>query len=160
MIVIPLYLVFFKCKKLLTDIIDKHKQPRAHQHGYVLDYRLAEVHALQCIARQGQCQAIGYQIAHDDVQCKLDDASPVVALIVEGEMLVQEIAEDAAEEVVAERADPVAAAKDVVEHKHDSRAKQRVDHSYNEKGQERLIEYFLLHSPCCTSQNTVSAISA
>ena len=106
--------MFFKCKKLLTDIVDKHKQPR----------------------------------------------TPVVALIVEGEVLVQEIAEDAAKEVVAERADPVATAKDVVEHKHDSRAKQRVDHSYNEKGHKRLIEHSLLHSPWCTSQNTTSARSA
>ena len=152
--------MLLECKKLLSDIVDEHKQPRAHQHGYVLDYRLAEVHALQGIACQGQCQAIGYQITYDDVQCELDNASPVVALIVEGEMLVQEIAEDAAEEIVAERADPIAAAKDVVEHEHDSRAKQCVDHPHNEKGQERLIEYSLLHSPWCTSQNIASAISA
>lgn len=152
--------MFFKCKKLLTDIVDKHKQSRTHQHGYVLDDGLAKVHALQGITRQRECQAVGYQVTHDDVQRELDNASPVVALIVESKVLVQEIAEDAAKEVVAKRADPVAAAKDVVEHKHDSRAKQRVDHSYNEKGHKRLIEYFLLHSPWCTSQNTVSAISA
>ena len=125
----------------MSYIVNQHKQSRAHQHSDVLDNGLAEVHALQSVARQGQGQAVGYQIAYDDVQRKLDDASPITTLIVEGEVLVQKITEDAAKEVVAERADPVAAAKDVVEHKHDSRAKQRVDHSYNEKGHKRLIEY-------------------
>ena len=83
--------MFFKCKKLLTDIVDKHKQSRTHQHGYVLDDGLAKVHALQGITRQRECQAVGYQVTHDDVQRELDNASQVVALIVEGEVLVQEI---------------------------------------------------------------------
>jgi hypothetical protein len=55
---------------------------------------------------------------------------------VEGEVLIEEIAEDAAKEIVAEGADPIAAAKDIVEHEHDGRTKQGVDDTYHHEGQE------------------------
>ena len=45
-------------------------------------------------------------------------------------MFVQEVTEDAAKEIVTKRAHPIAAIKDVVEYKHDSCTKQRIDHTY------------------------------
>jgi hypothetical protein len=56
--------------------------------------------------------------------------------MVEGEVLIEEVAQDAAEEIVAERADPVGAAEDVVEHEHDGRAEERVDNAHDEERQE------------------------
>ena len=86
-----LSLPLLKGEELLSYVVDKHKQTRTYQHGDILNDSLAEVHTLQSIACQGQCQTIGYQVAHHDVQCKLHDASPVSALIVEREMFVQDL---------------------------------------------------------------------
>ena len=58
-------------------------------------------------------------------------------------MLVQEITEDATKEIVAKGAHPIATIKDVVEYKHDSCTKQRIDHTYYQEGDECLIEYYI-----------------
>ena len=94
--------LFSECKEFLAYVVDDHEQHRTHQHGNVLDNGLAEVHVLQHVARQWQCQTVGYQVAHHDVERKLHYAAPVGALIVEGEVLVQKIAEDGVSNLIRE----------------------------------------------------------
>ena len=95
-------LLFSESKEFLANVIDDHIESRAYQHGNVLYDGLAEVHTLQSVACQWQGQTIGYQVAENDVEGKLENALPVVALIVEGEMLVEIVAEYATEEIVEE----------------------------------------------------------
>ena len=116
------------------------------------------MHVLQSITCQGQRKTIGYEITYDDVQRKLRDTSPIRSLIMKGEMLVEEIAQNAAKEIVAKRRYPLRTAKYIVEHQHNGSTKQGIDHSYNEEGDERLIEYSLLHNSWYTSPSKVSTI--
>ena len=125
-----------ECKELLAHIVDDHEEDGAHKHGDVLDDGLAEVQVFEYRARQRQGDAVGNEIADDDVQRELRDASPVGALIMEGEPLVEEVAEDAAEEIVAEGRQPIGTAEHVVKYEHDGRSEQCVDDAHDEERDE------------------------
>jgi len=56
-----------------------------------------------------------------------------------GEMLVEQVAADATEEVVGGRREPVAKVKDIIEDEHNGRAYKGIDDTYHDEFQEGLI---------------------
>ena len=60
-------------------------------------------------------------------------------MILKREVLIEEIADNAAEEIVGGRGDPVAQMEDIIEHKHDGRTHYRVDHTNHHKLHESLV---------------------
>jgi hypothetical protein len=62
-----------------------------------------------------------------------------------GKMLVEIITEDTSKKIITERTEPVTTAKGIVKHKHNHRAKQRIDDTHYQEGKESLIEYITPH---------------
>jgi hypothetical protein len=62
-----------------------------------------------------------------------------VFLVIEREVLVQEVADHAAKEIVGCRGNPVAKMETVVEHKHDGSPNYRIDYSHHDKLHECLV---------------------
>lgn len=60
------------------------------------------------------CQTIGYQITDADIHDKLDNRFDAFIFILERKVLVQKVAQNASENVVARRGNPVAHVEDVI----------------------------------------------
>jgi hypothetical protein len=57
----------------------------------------------------------------------------------EGEILVEQIADDTAKEIVGCRRYPIAEVEDIVEDKHNGCANNRVDYTYHDELHESLV---------------------
>jgi hypothetical protein len=60
-------------------------------------------------------------------------------VILESEMLIEEIAADAAKEIIRSRRDPIIQVKDIIEHKHDGSTNDGVDDSHHHEFHEGLV---------------------
>ena len=87
-----------ECKKPLAEIIQSSIQDHSHQHCYIL----LETHRLSCqqMQRKGLCQAVCRHIADAYIDDELSYLLPGPSLILEGEILIQEEADDAAYYIV------------------------------------------------------------
>ena len=78
------------------------------------------------MTHHGLCDAIGQQVAHEDIDREPDNRLEIGLSVSERETLVQEITQDAPEEIVGSRRHPVAQVKHIVKHEHDGRAEQSI----------------------------------
>ena len=81
----------------------------------------------------GLGDAVSQQVADEDVDGEPEDGPEVSLPVAERETLVEEVTQDAPEEIVRGRREPVTQMEHIVEHEHDGRAEQRVHDSDKDK---------------------------
>jgi len=135
-----LIFLFRKGEKALPQIVEAHEQAHTHQHGDVF----LQLHRGAGAGKHGPGQrlghAVGDAVTHRDVQREPRHHRKTLFLVLKGEILVEKIAEDAAEEIVGGAGQPVTQPENIVEHEHDGRAEQRVNHAHQKELPEGLIQ--------------------
>lgn len=92
------FLVFLECPETLSDVVQPDEEHRAGKHCNVV---------LNAFSKRAECQdgkrlgnAVGNQVAYCDVDDELNDRLHALGLVLEGEMLVQKVADNASNHVV------------------------------------------------------------
>ena len=138
-----LILIKFKSKNTLTDIVQKSENAHADKHCSIL--LPADTKAGEYKARKRFRYTIGHKVAQKDIGSKAQEHAGAFIRIAEGEVLIQEITEDTAENIVGSRRYPVAKMEYVIEQEHYAAAEKRVHNTDSNKAQEGFIEEFSYH---------------
>ena len=88
----------------MSQIVQAYKYDHTHEHGDVL--LDGDALAGKQITRRRLGNAVGYQVTDEDVDGEADKGLEVKLSVFERKILVQEIAEDAAEEIIRCRGYP------------------------------------------------------
>ena len=120
-----------KRKKALSKIVKPGKEAHSHQHRGVLLNRNGLPGQQHPHRRLGN--AISNEIARRDIDGEPDHLPPRPLLVLEGKIFVQEKAQDTAQNIVRRRGDPVGAARQIIERKHDGCPKESVNDTDNQK---------------------------
>ena len=118
-------LFFFKCPETLSNVVQANEEYRSYKHCNVV---------LNAFSKRAECQdgkrlgnAVGNQVAYCDVDDELNDRLHALGLVLEGEMLVQKVADNASNHVVWGGGYPVAQMEQIVADEHGSHSDRRVD---------------------------------
>ena len=136
---IALFFFFIESEKPLAQIIQANEKNHPHHHGDIL---------LDCFtipfqkvpdSRLGD--AVSKQIADEDVDGEACDGLEVGFPVLEGETLIEEIAQDAAEKVVGSGRNPITEMEHIVKDEHDRCSEQCVDDSHEDESSHCIIEF-------------------
>ena len=127
-----------KRKKALSKIVKPGKEAHSCQHRGILLNRNGLPG--QQHPHRGLGNAISDQIARRNINGEPDHLSPRPLPVLEGKIFVQEKAQDAPQNIVRRRGDPVRAARQVIERKHDDRPKNGVHDADNQKSQNSPVK--------------------
>ena len=93
-------LFFFKCKQSLPQVVKSGEEAHANEHGDIfLDL---SVYTGEQPEREWLCDAIGEQIAYCDIDGESYDLFSCLAFASEGEIFIEEEAQDAGQCVVGD----------------------------------------------------------
>ncbi len=96
--------------------------------------------------------AVGDEIADQDVDGEADDGLEVGFSVFESKSLVQEVTQNAPEEVVGSGGNPVTQMEHIVEDEHDSRPEQGVRNAHEDEPGDSVVKF---HSRNLISSKTV-----
>ena len=137
-------LVFPESKETLTDIIEADEGTHADKHGTVV--LNCGTHSAEDEPHSGFCKTVGKKVTDGDVQDETEDNFGIFAFVLKGEMLIEKIAQNAAEYVIGSGGDPVSQMKYVVKQEHDAGSEKGIGDADQNEFPESFIQKFTDHT--------------
>ena len=142
---IPVLSVLFpEGEETLTDVVERHKQAGADCHREVIRELLNRPAEHRPAVRgtdpadQRNRDKVGEGVANRNVEREAQNGLEALFLILEGEVLVEEVAHHAADDISEHRGDPNIPAEKVVEQKLQTGSDKSVDDSHKNKSYHNI----------------------